>query len=143
MLIRKTQQPSTYPENQIHDAYSTSATDTYSCNYINSHNLKSTILHEITPINSTNYDSGWGGSYYYKVGSRIYLHVAITISQKKNINITILPVGYRPRTNVINACSGGNLGVYGAIQVNPDGKVYCYSDGVNLFGDISFDTFED
>ena len=35
MLIRKTQQPSDYPENQIHDAYSTSATDTYSCNYIN------------------------------------------------------------------------------------------------------------
>ena len=36
MLIRKTQQPSTYPENQIHGAYSTSATDTYNCNYINS-----------------------------------------------------------------------------------------------------------
>lgn len=35
MLIRKTQQPSAYPENQIHDAYSTSTTDTYSCNYIN------------------------------------------------------------------------------------------------------------
>ena len=69
--------------------------------------------------------------------------MAITISQKKNTNITTLPVGYRPRTKVINACSGGNLGVYGAIQVNPDGKVYCYSDGVNLFGDISFDTFED
>lgn len=35
MLIRKTQQPSDYPSNQIHDAYSTSTTDTYSCNYIN------------------------------------------------------------------------------------------------------------
>lgn len=35
MLIRKTQQPSDYPENQIHDAYSTSTTDTYSTNYIN------------------------------------------------------------------------------------------------------------
>ena len=35
-LIRKTQQPSDYPSNQIHDAYSTSTTDTYSCNYINS-----------------------------------------------------------------------------------------------------------
>ena len=34
-LIRKTQQPSDYPSNQIHDAYSTSITDTYSCNYIN------------------------------------------------------------------------------------------------------------
>lgn len=35
MLIRKTQQPSDFPENQIHDAYSTSTTDTYSCNYLN------------------------------------------------------------------------------------------------------------
>lgn len=34
-LIRKTQQPSDYPSNQIHDAYSTSTTDTYSCNYMN------------------------------------------------------------------------------------------------------------
>ena len=35
MLIRKTQQPSEFADNQIHDAYSTSTTDTYSCNYIN------------------------------------------------------------------------------------------------------------
>lgn len=35
MLIRKTQQPAEYPENQIHDAYSTSTADTYSCNYLN------------------------------------------------------------------------------------------------------------
>ena len=34
--IKKIQQPSDYPSNQIHDAYSTSTTDTYSCNYINS-----------------------------------------------------------------------------------------------------------
>ena len=34
-LIRKTQQPSDYPSNQIHDAHSTSTTDTYTCNYIN------------------------------------------------------------------------------------------------------------
>ena len=33
--IKKTQQPSDYPSNQIHDAYSTSTTDTYTCNYIN------------------------------------------------------------------------------------------------------------
>lgn len=34
-LLRKTQQPSEFADNQIHDAYSTSTTDTYSCNYIN------------------------------------------------------------------------------------------------------------
>ena len=123
--------------------YTTSTTDTYSCNYINSHNLKSTILHEITPINSTNYDEGWGGSYYYKTGSRVYLHVAVTLTMKKQTNITTLPVGYRPRTKIVNTCSGGNLGVFGTLQVNPDGKVYCYSNGINLFGEIIFDIFED
>lgn len=35
MIIRKTQQPSDYPKNQIHDAYSESTSDTYSCNYLN------------------------------------------------------------------------------------------------------------
>lgn len=34
-LLRKTQQPSEFADNQIHDSYSTSTTDTYSCNYIN------------------------------------------------------------------------------------------------------------
>ena len=38
-LIRKTQQPSDYPTNNIHDAHNTSTTDTYSCNYINNKNL--------------------------------------------------------------------------------------------------------
>lgn len=35
MILRKTQQPSEFADNQIHDAYSTSTTDTYSCNYVN------------------------------------------------------------------------------------------------------------
>lgn len=38
--IKKTQQPSDYPSNQIHDDYSTSTTDTYSCNYINKARLE-------------------------------------------------------------------------------------------------------
>lgn len=127
----------------VNDEYTESATDTYSCNYINSHNLKSTILHEITPINSTNYDSGWGGSYYYKTGSRVYLHVAVALTMKQQTNITTLPIGYRPRTKIVNTCSGGDLGVFGTLQVNPDGNVYCYSNGIHLFGEIIFDAFED
>jgi hypothetical protein len=35
MILRKIQQPSEFADNQIHDAYNTSTTDTYSCNYIN------------------------------------------------------------------------------------------------------------
>ena len=106
-------------------------------------NLKSGIIHSVTPIDSTNYDDGWGGTYYYKVGSRIHLHVAVALTTKKQTNITTLPIGYRPRTKIVNTCSGGDLGVFGTLQVSPDGKVHCYSNGIHLFGDISFDTFED
>lgn len=51
MLIRKTQQPSDYPENQIHDAYSTSAAGTYSCNYVNE------ILKNLSPNTIIIYNS--------------------------------------------------------------------------------------
>ena len=75
MLIRKTQQPSTYPENQIHDAYSTSTTDTYSCNYLNTMPLEKVLYNangsptagSVTLSDSkSNYDelciSGWSNS---------------------------------------------------------------------------------
>ena len=75
MLIRKTQQPSTYPENQIHDAYSTSTTDTYSCNYLNDMPLEKVLYNangspkagSVTLSDSiSNYDelciSGWSNS---------------------------------------------------------------------------------
>lgn len=75
MIIRKTQQPANYPDNQIHDAYSTSTTDTYSCNYLNKIPLE-TVLYDakgsptaggVTLSDSkSNYDelciSGWSNS---------------------------------------------------------------------------------
>lgn len=48
--IKKIQQPASYPENSIYDAYSTSTTDTYSCNYLN----KSAI----TVISNNQYHTG-------------------------------------------------------------------------------------
>lgn len=72
MLIRKTQQPSDYPENQIHDAYNESTSDTYSCNYLNDMPLEKVLYNangspttgNITLSDSiSNYDelliSGW------------------------------------------------------------------------------------
>ena len=53
-LIRKTQQPSDYPSNQIHDAYSTSTTDTYTCNYINGIDEN---VGDLTQLNTTNKSS--------------------------------------------------------------------------------------
>ena len=40
----------------VKNEYTTSTTDTYSCNYINSHNLKPSIIHYVTPTVGSNYE---------------------------------------------------------------------------------------
>ena len=78
-LIRKTQQPSDYPSNQIHDAYSTSTTDTYSCNYINEARL------EEYSTNETRIGTWMGKPLYRKVLST----VGLSGETKKSINYNI------------------------------------------------------
>lgn len=82
-LIRKTQQPSDYPSNQIHDAYSTSTTDTYSCNYINEARLEEYSTNE-TKIGT------WidGKPIYRKV-----LNVGTVTTQKTYITHNIANLG--------------------------------------------------
>ena len=141
MLIRKTQQPSTYPENQIHDAYSTSATDTYSCDYINSHNLKSSIIHQVTPTNGTNHPY-YGGTYYYKVGSRVHVHVGISINVQSYTVIFTLPVGFRPKTILGFVGVGSSLDNFAGLQIDPSGPVAVIAKNGYVLADMDFDTFE-
>lgn len=49
-LLRKTQQPSAYPANLIHDTYSEGSTDTYSCDYINKELNKTSINFETNEV---------------------------------------------------------------------------------------------
>ena len=141
MLIRKTQQPSTYPENQIHDAYSTSATDTYSCNYINSHNLKSSIIHQVTPTEGSNYEM-YGNTYYYKVGSRVHVHIGISINTQTYATIFTLPVGFRPKTMLGFVAVGSNLDNFAGLQVDISGTVSTVAKNGYVLADMEFDTFE-
>lgn len=142
MLIRKTQQPSTYPENQIHDAYSTSATDTYSCDYINSHNLKSSIIHQVTPTVGSNYEL-YGNTYYYKVGSRVHVHVGISINTQSYTAIFTLPVGFRPKTMLGFVAVGSGLDNFAGLQIDPSGPVTTIAKNGYVLADMEFDTFEE
>lgn len=142
MLIRKTQQPSTYPENQIHDAYSTSTTDTYSCNYINSHNLKSSIIHQVTPTVGSNYEM-YGNTYYYKVGSRVHVHVGISIKAQTYTTIFTLPVGFRPKTMLGFVAPGSGLDNFVGLQIGIDGTIATIAKNGYVIADMDFDTFED
>lgn len=142
MLIRKTQQPSTYPENQIHDAYSTSTTDTYSCNYINSHNLKSSIIHQVTPTVGSNYEM-YGNTYYYKVGSRVHVHVGMSINAQNYTIIFTLPIGFRPKTMLGFVAPGSSLDNFAGLQIGTDGTVATIAKNGYVIADMEFDTFEE
>ena len=150
-LIRKTQQPSDYPSNQIHDAYSTSTTDTYSCNYINEvdKNCKindETILGtneiiEITPLVGQNYNN-YGNTYYYKVGSIVYLHIGLSglVAGSENVIFT-LPAGYRPRGYVCGIGVSDNLSSTAVAQISEDGTITIRPSSRHALIDMSFASF--
>ena len=139
-LIRKTQQPSDYPSNQIHDAYSTSTTDTYSCNYINSivESGSTEDIIEITPLVGQNY-SNYGNTYYYKVGSIVYLHIGLKglTANAENLIFT-LPAGYRPRGYTCGIGVSDNLSSTAVTQISNDGNINIRPSSTYALIDMSF-----
>lgn len=94
MRIRKTQQPADYPDNQIHDAYSTSTTDTYTCNYINGKVI------EESGDNYVKYADGtmecWGRTIFGSITGQTDKYVPISLPQSykdTNYNIQLTKVG--------------------------------------------------
>lgn len=122
--------------------YTTSTTDTYSCNYINSHNLKSSIIHQVTPTAGSNYEL-YGNTYYYKVGSRVHVHVGISINVQTYTVIFTLPVGFRPKTMLGFVAVGSGLDNFAGLQIDPSGPVTTIAKNGYVLADMEFDTFED
>lgn len=129
MLIRKTQQPSTYPENQIHDSYSQSITDTYSCNYINeatkvrtlwtNNNPNSAFASQNITLSSSDYDylecfyynycvSGYRQVQSVKVPKGYNFNLATTIFASDNVHYGSRPV---TRNSDTSFTFGENKGV--------------------------------
>ena len=121
--------------------YTTSTTDTYSCNYINSHNLKSSIIHKVTPTVGSNYEP-YGNTYYYKVGSRVHVHVGISINTQTYTEIFTLPVGFRPKTLLGFVGNGSTLDNFAGLQINPSGPITVIAKNGYVLADMEFDTFE-
>lgn len=124
------------PENKVVNGYSTSQTDTYSCNYINELNIYS-IDEKIIGI--------WinGKPIYRKVISLGYLPNNATKDIPYNIDnldmfIDIRGIGYRSSDNVTNpipsahaANLGNNIGIYSSNDVI---IVRTGSDRSNMYG---------
>ena len=104
-------------------------------------NLKTSIIHYVTPTVGSNYEL-YGNTYYYKVGSRVHVHVGISINAKTYTEIFTLPVGFRPKTMLGFVAPGSGLDNFAGLQIQPDGKVATIAKNGYVIADMEFDTFE-
>lgn len=99
----------------------------------------------LEPNNGCSSYPNWGGCYYYKVGTRVTVHIGIQglTPNQYNGNIgVLLPVGYRPRheTNTIGS-SGTSVG-YSNLSLFTGGSIGVVSTGSYCLAEASFDVFD-
>ena len=104
-------------------------------------NLKTSIIHYVTPTVGSNYEL-YGNTYYYKVGSRVHVHVGISINAQSYTVIFTLPVGFRPKTMLGFVGVGSSLDNFAGLQINPDGTINTIAKNGYVLADMEFDTFE-
>ena len=101
--------------------------------------LKQTDIKYFTPNNASNYE-GYGNCYYYKIGSRVHLHVGVSISSTSNIIIGILPEQYRRITAICAVGLGSDMSTFSTMQVIPNGEIYIRSSHGYALIDVEYDT---
>ena len=102
------------------------------------------------PTGYTNYnnpDNNRKGTYYYKVGTKVFVSLGTTNSNTSavisNVTLFTLPVGYRPYNKVWGVIGGSNFNTFtnATVTINTDGTVVIYSENYGVFGHIEFDAF--
>lgn len=115
--------------------YSSPLTENYSDN-----------LATITPIDIYNLTNGTpssanGGCWYYKKGTRVHIHMAVTgITANSSVALYTIPAGYRPRTTSIIAGSAvSGTSVCGGYISGSTGTIYGFTARSNGTVTIDFD----
>ena len=108
---------------------------------------KSGIQIRLTPVDINNAISGtsWstlGGCWYYKIGSRVHLHIAVSgLTANTNADIYTMPAGFRPYGTVVAAGRGNDGSTFASMWVSSAGVVTIRSTGTNAAVDIEYDAF--
>lgn len=101
--------------------------------------LKQTDIKYFTPNNASNYED-YGNCYYYKIGSRVHLHVGVSISSTSNTIIGILPEQYRPITAVCAVGLGSAMSTFSTMHVTENGVININSSSGYALIDVEYDT---
>lgn len=88
------------------------------------------------------YHEPYGGCFYYKIGTRVHLHIGIQgLTAKTNNEIFTLPVGFRPkvRTPFISIDTG--LADECAGLIRDTGEIVIYAEYGFASADVEYDAF--
>lgn len=110
---------------------------------INNQNINATgDIIEITPLVGSNYNN-YGNTYYYKVGSIVYLHIGLKglIANAENVIFT-LPAGYRPRGYACGIGVSDNMLSTAVVQIGSDGTITIRPSSRHALIDMSFISFQ-
>ena len=95
-----------------------------------------TKIKTITPLVGSNY-SGYGNSFYYKIGSKVHVHIGLRDLTANTVNnVATLPEGYRPNTSIAilgysysaTSIIAGTIYSVGKIEINPQNAPFATFD---------------
>lgn len=96
---------------------------------------------EITPTAGSNY-SGYGNSYFYKIGTRVHIHLGLQgLTANTNQYVATIPEGYRPRgTLAIVGLGATQTEIIGG-QAYPGGSISIQPVSQYALFDYEYDAF--
>lgn len=102
--------------------------------------LNPNIIKPLVPTHSavSNYEN-YGNSYYYKVGTRVHIHLGLKIDTKEYTSIFILPEGYRPYSSVNFIGFGGSGLSSCGVSISPSGNMSVQTQAGYGSIDLDFD----
>lgn len=106
-------------------------------------NLADATKHNFTPTDiALEPWSTLGNCWYYKIGSRVHLHVAVTgLTADTNTEVYTMAAGYRPMTTIVAAGRANNGSQFASMWIGSGGKIAVRSVGTSAAVDIEYDAF--
>lgn len=102
--------------------------------------LDTKIIKTIVPThNAVSNHAGYGGSYYYKVGSRVHVHLGIKTNTTELIKIFTLPQGFKPYSPVNATGFGGSALSSCGVSVSANGDISVQTNAGYGSIDLDFD----
>lgn len=90
------------------------------------------------PQNVQNYEN-YGNCFYYKIGTKVHLHIGVHSTEDVYYKIFTLPIGYRPSVKISSVGIGGALNQFGGIQIDSEGNVAIYPKGNYFTIDLEYE----